>query len=130
MVVDVTSEKSCHEMVSAVESFGRFDILVNNAGINIRKPPQDYTLAEWNRSPTNLTSTSLAARPRTPEMLKAGGGKIINIGSMVSIFGIILYAGVFSEQRGHVNSRARWPRPGPRTISRSIRFCPAGSTRR
>src|SRR5215470_3662947 len=46
--VDVTDEASCRKMVDATTAeLGRLDILINNAGINIRKQPQDYTLAEW-----------------------------------------------------------------------------------
>jgi len=67
---------------------GRLDILVNNAGTNIRKQPQDYTLEEWNTIiATNLTSAFVCSQAAYAEMLKAGGGKIINIGSMMSIFG-------------------------------------------
>jgi 2-deoxy-D-gluconate 3-dehydrogenase len=64
------------------------DILINNAGINIRKQPQDYTLAEWRQViETNLTSAFSCAHAAYPAMKRAGGGKIINIGSMLSIFG-------------------------------------------
>lgn len=89
VVVDVTDEQSCQRMVAAtVESFGRLDILVNNAGTNIRKQPEEYTLDEWHTVlETNLTSAFVCSRAAYPEMLKAGGGKIINIGSMMSIFG-------------------------------------------
>src|SRR5918911_1097142 len=86
---DVQDEASVQAMVHAtVEAFGGVDILVNNAGINIRKAPQDYTLEEWQRVVnTNLTGVFLCARAVYPYMVKAGGGKIINIGSMTSIFG-------------------------------------------
>ena len=49
-----------------MKRIGRLDILVNNAGINIRKQPQEYTLAEWHQvMDTNLTSAFLCtpARP-------------------------------------------------------------------
>ena len=87
--VDVTSEASCRAMVaSAVSRHGRLDILVNNAGINIRKQPQEYTLAEWNTVlATNLTSAFTCSQAAYPELKKAGRGKVINIGSMMSIFG-------------------------------------------
>jgi 2-deoxy-D-gluconate 3-dehydrogenase len=87
--VDVRDEAACRAMIArAVEAFGRVDILVNNAGTNIRKPPQDYELAEWREVlDTNLTSAFVCARAAYPAMTKAGGGKIINIGSMLSIFG-------------------------------------------
>jgi 2-dehydro-3-deoxy-D-gluconate 5-dehydrogenase len=86
---DVRDETSVQAMVSAAaQAFGRVDILVNNAGINIRKAPQDYTLNEWQQVlNTNLTGVFLCSRAVYPFMAKAGGGKIINIGSMTSIFG-------------------------------------------
>jgi 2-dehydro-3-deoxy-D-gluconate 5-dehydrogenase len=87
--VDVASQASCRALVAkSVAQLGRLDILVNNAGINIRKQPQEYTLEEWHRvMDTNLTSAFTCSQAAYPEMLKAGGGKMINIGSMMSIFG-------------------------------------------
>jgi 2-deoxy-D-gluconate 3-dehydrogenase len=89
VATDVQDETSVQAMVHAVvEAFGGVHILVNNAGINIRKAPQDYTLEEWQRVlNTNLTGVFLCARAVYPHLVKAGGGKIINIGSMTSIFG-------------------------------------------
>jgi 2-deoxy-D-gluconate 3-dehydrogenase len=87
--VDVKSENSLRSLIAAtVQRHGRLDILVNNAGINIRKQPQEYTLAEYHEvMNTNLTSAFNASQLAYPEMKKAGAGKIINIGSMMSIFG-------------------------------------------
>jgi 2-deoxy-D-gluconate 3-dehydrogenase len=87
--VDVADERSVTDLVRAtVDRCGRLDILVNNAGTNIRKPPQDYTTDEWRRVlDTNLTSAFLCSRAAYPHMKAVGGGKIINIGSMMSIFG-------------------------------------------
>jgi 2-deoxy-D-gluconate 3-dehydrogenase len=87
--VDVTDEAQCRRMVEeAVAGLGRLDILVSNAGINIRKAPQEYQLAEWRQVvDTNLTSTFACAQAAYPVMKAAGGGKIVNIGSMLSIFG-------------------------------------------
>ena len=89
VTVDVTDEHSCQHMITAaVGRFGRLDILINNAGTNIRKQPEEYTLEEWHTViQTNLTSAFVCSRAAYPEMLKAGGGKIVNIGSMFSIFG-------------------------------------------
>lgn len=86
---DVQSEEAIAAMVqTTLAAFGRVDILVNNAGINIRKAPQDYTLVEWQQVVnTNLTGVFLGCRAVYPHMARAGGGKIINIGSMTSIFG-------------------------------------------
>jgi 2-deoxy-D-gluconate 3-dehydrogenase len=87
--VDVLEEESCRALVTAtVEGHGRLDILVNNAGVNIRKQPEQYTLAEWHTVlDSNLTSAFLCSHAAYPEMKKVGGGKIVNIGSMMSIFG-------------------------------------------
>ncbi|HEX6111717.1 MAG TPA: glucose 1-dehydrogenase [Geminicoccaceae bacterium] len=87
--VDVTQENSCRRMVqSALDRFGRLDILVNNAGTNIRKQPHDYTLEEWHLVvETNLTSAFACSQAAYAAMRQAGGGKIIMIGSMMSIFG-------------------------------------------
>ena len=89
LAVDVTDEADCQAMVdSTLKRHGRLDILINNAGINIRKRPEDYTLAEWQQIlQTNLTSAFLCAQAAYPEMKRSSQGKIINIGSMMSIFG-------------------------------------------
>ena len=89
ITVDVTDEADCQAMVAAtLKTHGRLDILVNNAGINIRKRPEDYTLAEWQQIlQTNLTSAFICSQAAYPEMKRASQGKIINIGSMMSIFG-------------------------------------------
>ena len=87
--VDVKSEDSLKALIAGtVKHHGKLDILVNNAGINIRKQPQEYTLAEYHEvMNTNLTSAFNCSQLAYAEMKKAGGGKIINIGSMMSIFG-------------------------------------------
>jgi 2-deoxy-D-gluconate 3-dehydrogenase len=87
--VDVADEASVESMIAeTVQRCGRLDILVNNAGVNIRKPAHELTLDEWRRViDINLTSAFLCSRSAYPHMKRAGGGKIINIGSMMSIFG-------------------------------------------
>ena len=87
--VDVTSETSCRALVDqAAARHGRLDILVNNAGTNIRKSPDTLSTAEWHTViDTNLTSAFICTHAAYPHMKKAGRGKIINIGSMMSIFG-------------------------------------------
>jgi 2-deoxy-D-gluconate 3-dehydrogenase len=89
VVADVTDKAAVATMVErTVREFGRIDTLVNNAGINIRKPPQTLTSDEWDSViKTNLTSAFLCSQTAYPVMKAAGGGKIINIGSMMSIFG-------------------------------------------
>ena len=87
--VDVADEASVADAVArAAEALGGADILVNNAGIGIRKPPQDYSADEWRRViAVNLDGAFLCSREVYPHMKRAGGGKIINIGSMTSVFG-------------------------------------------
>jgi 2-dehydro-3-deoxy-D-gluconate 5-dehydrogenase len=87
--VDVLKEDSCRALIAdTVKAYGRLDILVNNAGMSIRKQPEQYTLAEWHTvMDSNLTSAFLCSHAAYPEMKKGGLGKIMNIGSMMSIFG-------------------------------------------
>jgi 2-deoxy-D-gluconate 3-dehydrogenase len=98
---DVTQQSACRALVdAALSQFGRMDILVNNAGINIRKQPQDYTPEEWKSVlDTNLSSAFYCCQAAYPAMLKAGGGKIINIGSMMSIFGAS-FTGPYGASKG------------------------------
>jgi 2-deoxy-D-gluconate 3-dehydrogenase len=100
---DVADEVAVNALVQGtVDRFGRLDILVNNAGMNIRKPVHELTLAEWRRViDTNLTSAFLASRAAYPIMKKNGGGKIINIGSMMSIFGAS-FAPAYAASKGGI----------------------------
>ncbi|MBN8906525.1 MAG: SDR family NAD(P)-dependent oxidoreductase, partial [Rhodospirillales bacterium] len=86
---DVTRKADCQALVSqTAEAFGRVDILVNNAGTSIRKMPQEFTEEEWHHVlDTNLTSAFLCSQAAYPAMKQAGGGKMINICSMMSLFG-------------------------------------------
>jgi 2-deoxy-D-gluconate 3-dehydrogenase len=89
VVGDVARAADVDRIVGEVSRrFGRIDILFNNAGINIRRPPHEMTLEQWQQViETNLTSAFLLSKAVYPFMKKAGGGKIVNIGSMTSIFG-------------------------------------------
>ena len=81
---------------------GRLDILVNNAGGTVRKLPQDFTLDDWNAvMDVNLTSAFLCARAAYPLMVQAGAGKVINIGSIMSIFGAP-YAPAYCASKGGI----------------------------
>ncbi|QEH37130.1 2-dehydro-3-deoxy-D-gluconate 5-dehydrogenase [Aquisphaera giovannonii] len=83
--------------------FGRIDILFNNAGINVRRPPQEITAEEWTSVlETNLTSAFLMSKAVYPAMKAAGGGKIVNTGSMTSIFGSSFAAPYASSKGGIV----------------------------
>jgi 2-deoxy-D-gluconate 3-dehydrogenase len=89
IAVDVREEESCRALIAdTVRAHGRLDILVNNAGMSIRKQPEQYTLGEWHTVlDSNLTSAFLCSQAAYPVLKKTGAGKIINIGSMMSIFG-------------------------------------------
>ena len=89
IAADVTDKAAVARMVERVAAeLGRIDILVNNAGINVRKPPHVLEIDEWESViDTNLTSAFLCSKAVYPAMKAAGGGKVINIGSMMSIFG-------------------------------------------
>ena len=106
--VDVDDEKSCHAMVATtVEKFGRLDILVNNAGISIRKQPEDFTIDEFKAViETNLISAFVCCQAAYPELKKAGGGKIINIGSMMSLFGAA-FATPYASSKGGIVQMTR-----------------------
>ena len=101
---DITDEKACRGMVDeAASKLGRLDILVNNAGINIRKRPEEYALAEWHRVlESNLTSAFVASQAAYPHMQRAKGGKIVNIGSMMSILGASFVAPYGASKGGIV----------------------------
>ncbi len=101
--LDVADPASCGDMVrQAVDRFGRLDILVNNAGMSIRKAPQDYAIAEWQAVlDTNLTGVFACTQAAYAPMKQGGGGKIINIGSMYSIFGAA-YAAAYSASKGAI----------------------------
>jgi len=101
--LDVLQDASCRVAIdAAAEKFGGLDILLNNAGTSVRKPPQDLSAAEWHKvMDTNLTAAFLCAQAAYPHMLRRGGGKIINIGSMMSIFAMG-YAAPYAASRGGI----------------------------
>ncbi len=103
VVADVTDKAAVASMVDRVKrELGRIDILVNNAGINIRKAPHILELEEWTSViDTNLTSAFLCSKAVHPAMKEAGGGKVINIGSMMSIFGAS-FAPAYAASKGGI----------------------------
>jgi 2-deoxy-D-gluconate 3-dehydrogenase len=89
ITTDVTKKAECERLINeTVALHGRLDILVNNAGMAIRKNPEAFTEEDWHRvMNTNMTSAFLCCQAAYPEMVKSGGGKIINIGSVMSQMG-------------------------------------------
>ncbi|RYF69306.1 MAG: glucose 1-dehydrogenase [Comamonadaceae bacterium] len=100
---DVTDEASVQQLFDTVaQRCGALHILVNNAGTTVRKPVDQLALAEWHQvMDTNLTSAFLCSRAAHPLMKAAGGGKVINIGSMMSIFGAP-YAPAYGASKGGI----------------------------
>ena len=103
VTTDVADERSVAQLVdTTLQRCGRLDILVNNAGINIRKPVHELALEEWHRVlDTNLTSAFLCSKAAYPAFKAAGGGKIINIGSMMSLFGAA-FAPAYGSSKGGI----------------------------
>src|SRR5262245_19358330 len=100
LVLDVRHEPSIRAMTDAARAaLGQIHILVNNAGCNVRKRALDVTWDDWNLVvDTNLRGPFFVAQAFAPGMIERRYGRIINIGSVTSVFG---YAG-----------------PGPYTASR------------
>jgi len=90
-VCDVSSQSDVETMVKAVNAdFGRIDILVNNAGVVELGLAEDLDLASWQKTlDINLTGSFLTAQAVGRLMIKAGGGKIINIASQAGSVAIV-----------------------------------------
>lgn len=88
--LDVCDENSISTGVQTVaDRFGRIDILINSAGINIRGPIEQLSLDDFNKvQQVNVTGSWLASRAVIPLMKSQGYGRIINLGSMLSITAI------------------------------------------
>ncbi len=101
--LDVRDEGSITRMAAAAEeALGQVHILVNNAGCNVRKPALEVTWEDWNLVlDTNLRGTFFVAQQVARQMVRRGYGRIINIGSVTSVFG---YAGLapYGASRGGV----------------------------
>ena len=84
---DVTIENSIQEVVrTTVERFGKIDILINSAGINLRGAIEELSVSEFEKvQQVNVTGSWIASREVMPIMKKNGYGRIINIGSMLSL---------------------------------------------
>lgn len=84
---DVTQEASIHEAVEkTINQFEKIDILINSAGINIRGAIEDLSVSDFNKvQQVNVTGSWLACRAVIPYMKKNNYGRIINMGSMLSI---------------------------------------------
>ncbi len=101
--LDISDDNASRKAIGdLVQAEGRLDILVNNAGINVRRAPEIFDLSDWNRIiQTNLTAAFVCSKAAYPAMKAAGEGKIINIGSMTSIFGAS-FAPAYGASKGGI----------------------------
>ena len=102
---DAADESAVRGLVAAAtRAFGRIDLLVNNAGDGgPTKPIQDYSVEDWFYTLNScLTSSYLCARFAVPEMIKAGGGSIVNVSSLAGRRGLPYRVGYCSAKAGQV----------------------------
>ena len=97
--------RDCESISKAVEAafghYGKIDILVNNAGCNVRKPSVDITWEDWNLVlETNLRGTFFMAQAVAKKMIPRNYGRIINIGSVTSVFGYAALAPYCASRGG------------------------------
>jgi gluconate 5-dehydrogenase len=101
--LDVRDHGSIERMAAEAQAaLGPIQILVNNAGCNVRKPALDVTWEDWNLVlDTNLRGSFFVAQAIARRMIQRGYGRIINIGSVTSVFG---YAGLapYGASRGGI----------------------------
>ena len=103
VALDVRNQKSIEDMVDkAINAFGKIDILINNAGCNIRKPATEVSWEDWDTVvDTNLKGGFFVAQAVARRMIPRKYGRIVNIGSVTSVFG---FAGItpYCASRGGV----------------------------
>jgi len=99
-----SSASSCRKLIeTVVGDFAGCDILINNAGMNRRKPPEQISEQEWHEIlDVNLGAALFCAQAAYPHMKAAGRGKILNIGSMYSLFGAPTVAAYAASKGGLV----------------------------
>ncbi len=108
ITADVTDGNAVADMTSQVAAeLGSISILINNAGTNVRKRPEELSEEDWHLvMDTNLTSAFLCAKACYPHMKKSGGGKVLNNGSMLSLFGSP-WGSVYGSSKGGIMQLTR-----------------------
>jgi NAD(P)-dependent dehydrogenase (short-subunit alcohol dehydrogenase family) len=103
LALDVREEESIRQLgQDAPAAFGKIDVLVNNAGCNVRRAALEVTWDDWNKVlDTNLRGTFFVAQEIARQMIPRGKGRVVNIGSVTTVFG---YAGIgpYCASRGGV----------------------------
>ncbi|MDO4582071.1 MAG: glucose 1-dehydrogenase [Bacillota bacterium] len=103
LFVDVTKTETIAQMCAqAIAKYGRIDILVNNAGVEDIQNFTDYTEELYDKiHAVNMKGVFFVAQAVAKEMIKTGGGKIINIGSLGSYIGLAK-SSVYCSTKGGV----------------------------
>lgn len=106
---DVSRQDEVTALVdNVVKNFGRLDIIVNNAGVAAMSPATEISVEEWNRVVSiNLTGVFLCARTAAKQMIKQGGGKIVNIASIYGAVGDVFPASPYYATKGAVINMTR-----------------------
>ena len=105
---DVTNETEVEGAVNRIEDeVGPIDILINNAGVNLRGPLEEIEAEVWREVlETNLTAPFLVARHAVRRMIGRGGGKIVNICSLMSEVGRAT-TGPYTASKGGIKMLTR-----------------------
>jgi 3-oxoacyl-[acyl-carrier protein] reductase len=103
---DVSQREAVQQLVGeTVSAFGKIDILVNNAGIIRRGTFVEHSPQDWEKVlSVNLGGTFNCTQEVVPLMIKQGGGKIINISSVVGKMGDIASAPSYGTSKGAINT--------------------------
>lgn len=127
IVADVGKYDDCARLVAgAAEAFGRLDILINNAGVGHFESVADMAVSDWERViRTNLDALFYCSHEAIPHLRRAGGGWIINIGSLAgknafaggaaynaSKFGLIGFSEALMQDVRHEGIRVSYIMPG------------------
>jgi len=100
---DVANAADVERLVETVEAERPIDVLVNNAGVNIRGASHEITERDWDLVvDTNLKGTFLCARAIGPRMVRRGWGRVINMGSIMSVVALPGRAPYCSSKAGVV----------------------------
>lgn len=107
---DVTDPGAVGAMVAAaLDRYGHVDILVNNAGVNVPRPTEELSLADWRAVlDVNLTGVFLCAQAAGRAMIRQGGGAIVNVASVYGEVGNALHGAVaYAASKGGVVTLTR-----------------------
>jgi NAD(P)-dependent dehydrogenase (short-subunit alcohol dehydrogenase family) len=100
--LDVRSPQSVQSVIdNTVKAYGRLDVMVNNAGISMVKPSEDLAPEDWTRAlETDLFGVFYGCQSAARQMMKQGGGSIINVTSAYGIVAIPMRAAYCASKAG------------------------------